>query len=183
MPLTPFHFGPGLLLKAIFEKSFWFSSFVLANVLIDLEVLHNLAYGRLPLHGILHTYLAGTVIGLFSGVMMAVIGLGLAQVVSLRIFRLHQLLRQSWKRTLLLSMIGGLAGGISHILLDSLMHRDMQPFWPLQFANTLAGSVGVGALHAVLALMGLLGGVLLLFSYAPQNSEVFDDASLPINDE
>jgi hypothetical protein len=35
MPFTPFHFGPGALLKSIFPRSVSLSAFVASQVLID----------------------------------------------------------------------------------------------------------------------------------------------------
>jgi len=49
MPFTPFHFGPGLLIKVCVPRWFWFTSFVLANVLIDCEVLYYMRVGEPPL--------------------------------------------------------------------------------------------------------------------------------------
>ena len=37
MPITPFHFGPGALIKAAVPDHFSWTVFALANVVIDLE--------------------------------------------------------------------------------------------------------------------------------------------------
>ena len=37
MPITPFHFGPGALVKVIVPKHFSWTIFALSNILIDLE--------------------------------------------------------------------------------------------------------------------------------------------------
>ena len=55
-----------------------------------------------------------------------------------------------------------MVGGVTHIFLDSLMHRDMHPFWPFVEGNALAGVIGGGALHLGLAVMGFFGLVLWL---------------------
>jgi membrane-bound metal-dependent hydrolase YbcI (DUF457 family) len=60
------------------------------------------------------------------------------------------------------SGIAGIVGGVSHVFLDSLMHRDMHPFWPIVEGNALAGLVGVGNLHILLAASGVLGGLVWL---------------------
>lgn len=55
MPITPFHFGPGALIKAIAPRYFSWTIFALANVLIDLEpVVLFLLIGD-PAHPWLHT--------------------------------------------------------------------------------------------------------------------------------
>jgi hypothetical protein len=37
VPVTPFHFGPGILSKGLFPARFSAASFVLAQILIDVE--------------------------------------------------------------------------------------------------------------------------------------------------
>lgn len=61
----------------------------------------------------------------------------------------RQMLRQS--------ILAGVIGGVSHILLDSLMHAEMHPFWPLAEGNVLAGIISVPALHITLATIGFFG--------------------------
>jgi membrane-bound metal-dependent hydrolase YbcI (DUF457 family) len=63
-------------------------------------------------------------------------------------------------RLLSQSLVAGVIGGVSHIFLDSFMHRDMNPLWPLIDGNVLAGTIGVGTLHIGLALSGFFGLVL-----------------------
>lgn len=65
------------------------------------------------------------------------------------------------------SVVGGLVGGVSHILLDSCMHHDMHPLWPFARGNALAGIIGVGPLHIALAAGGFFGLILWLFLREP----------------
>ena len=58
--------------------------------------------------------------------------------------------------------VSGLIGGVSHIFLDSLIHHDMNPFWPFGDGNALAGMVSSGSLHMTLALSGLFGVVVFV---------------------
>ena len=69
----------------------------------------------------------------------------------------QQMTSTTIRRQLCESLIAGLTGGVSHILLDSLMHRDMHPFWPFVDGNALAGVISVGALHIGLGLTGFFG--------------------------
>ena len=62
------------------------------------------------------------------------------------------------------SAIAGIVGGVSHVFLDSLMHRDMHPFWPIASGNAFAGMVSVGILHIMLAASGVFGIVLWLLT-------------------
>lgn len=162
IPFTPFHFGPGLLIKACVLRSFWLTSFIFANVLIDVEVLFYILSNDPPLHRHLHTYIGGTTVGIFSGLVM------FGAVCLLQRFRpgfsyiTHHVAALPKARLLIQSLIAGLIGGVSHIFLDSLMHRDMHPWWPFSNQNQLIGVVGVGSLHGGCALAGFFGLVLLL---------------------
>ena len=66
------------------------------------------------------------------------------------------------RRRLVDSLAAGVIGGVSHVFLDSLMHRDMHPFWPFATGNALAGVIGIGTLHGVLGLSGFFGVALWL---------------------
>lgn len=55
MPVTPFHFGPGLLAKGVLPGHFSLSTFVAVEVAVDIETLVNLSAGRWPLHTWAHT--------------------------------------------------------------------------------------------------------------------------------
>ena len=67
MPITPYHFGPGALLKALAPKRVSLLAFVAANVVIDVESLVNLLAGRQPVHATLHTFIAATAVGVLTG--------------------------------------------------------------------------------------------------------------------
>lgn len=133
-----------------------------ANVLIDIEVLYYLRRHEPPIHRYLHTYVGGIAMGLLAGLLI----FGIVQV-SRRIGPARWL----WVRRLELtprcrllsqSLVAGTIGGVSHILLDSFMHHDMNPLWPVIEGNALAGAIGVPILHIGLALTGVFGLVLWL---------------------
>lgn len=64
MPITPFHFGPGLLIKSVTGKHFSWLAFVLANILIDLEPIGFFLFTGEPVHPYLHTYIGALALGL-----------------------------------------------------------------------------------------------------------------------
>ena len=64
MPVTPFHFGPGLLLKAVAPAVFSLTCFVATQVLIDVETAYNLLSGRYPLHRFFHSIPGSVLAGL-----------------------------------------------------------------------------------------------------------------------
>ncbi len=56
-----------------------------------------------------------------------------------------------------------LLGTYSHVLLDSIMHGDMNPFWPMTVRNHLLGYIDAYRLHAICAITGV-GATLLFFA-------------------
>jgi membrane-bound metal-dependent hydrolase YbcI (DUF457 family) len=128
MPFTPYHFGPAGFVGLVFRKYIDLPLFVLANVIIDVEVLF--APGRFP-HRLwhFHTLLIGTIVG-------ALFGLALYPLRG--IFQwLMNLLRLSYKPTLLKMTISGALGACFHVFIDSIYHWDVQLLWPNQNARPL----------------------------------------------
>jgi hypothetical protein len=163
MPFTPFHFGLGMLAKGCSPRHVWLTAFVLPNVLVDCEVLYYMRIHQGPLHRFWHTCIGGTLAGLAGGVLMFVAWQVVMRLASPRWPWLERLRAASRRRLLLEALAAGFAGGVSHVFLDSLMHYDMNPLWPVVQGNPLAGCVDVGMLHGGLATAGLLGAVLWLF--------------------
>lgn len=136
-------------------------------MLIDLEVLYYLRINDGPIHRYLHTYVGGIAMGL-----VAAAGTCVAAAVAMRMLRFKpqwlERLRSTPAGTLLReAVVAGLVGGVSHILLDSCMHQDMNPLWPFASGNALAGIVTVRTLHVSLAAAGFFGIVLWLLGREP----------------
>lgn len=114
MPLTPLHLAAGLPAR----RHVSMKAFILVNVLIDLEPMSIVFFGmdRLgyALHQGVHT-LGGVTL-------MAIVTLlaGLAG-------------RGKWRSW----MSGACLGAYSHVLLDALVHHDVEPFAPLWPGNPL----------------------------------------------
>src|SRR5688572_95039 len=65
MPFTPFHLGPGLLLKSALRERFSFVVFVFSQFVIDLETLWNILQRNYPLHAFFHSFVGSfAVIGI-----------------------------------------------------------------------------------------------------------------------
>jgi hypothetical protein len=137
---------------------FSFTSFMAANVLIDTEVLFYVWQRDPPLHRHFHTYLGGIGMGIVAGVSVC--------VASRVLRRAAPGLPRRWPTECAASrtaaLIAGILGGSSHVFLDSLVHREMQPFWPLAIDNHLVGLVGHGTVHQGCAALGILGAVFWL---------------------
>jgi membrane-bound metal-dependent hydrolase YbcI (DUF457 family) len=58
-------------------------------------------------------------------------------------------------------LVGGLTGGLSHPLLDGIMHPDVRPFMPWSDHNPFLGLVGVAQLHLACIAAALFGAVCL----------------------
>ncbi|MBN2176528.1 MAG: DUF4184 family protein [Demequinaceae bacterium] len=153
MPLTPYHMGPGILLKALFRGSFSLMVFGYANVLIDLQPLIAITSGRGETHGWTHTWLAAIVIGAFA----AVTGKWLADL-ALRLVasRDRSDLRVRWW----VAALSAYLGTSSHIALDSLTHGNMHPFEPFSDAQPWLGAVTPGNLRLLCVIAGAVGTVL-----------------------
>lgn len=124
MPFTPFHLGLGLLFGLLLLRYIDFPTFLLANVVVDIEpflVLYlDLPY---PPHGLFHYFLGGTLIAFLLAIAMRYLRNALSPIMSF--FRLEQ--RTSFKSILLASFFGVYL----HIILDSRLYQDIRPFTPL----------------------------------------------------
>jgi len=66
MPFTPFHMGPGILIKALLQGSFSLMVFGWAQIVMDIQPLIVLVTKQGQLHGFSHTYIGATLIAVFS---------------------------------------------------------------------------------------------------------------------
>ena len=163
MPITPFHFGPGILIKSAAQRKISWAMFALANVAIDLEpIVYFLLTGD-PAHRHLHTYLGAG----FLAVACALIGRLLCE--KLLVFwnsRLDQAqtlwLAVETSIPLRMALISALLGTWSHVFLDSVMHTDIQPAWPFSEVNPLRWVWPMEFLNLWCLLLGLWGFLRLL---------------------
>lgn len=131
MPLTPFHVGPHACIGLALHRYVDIPIFVGINVAIDVEPLLVMVYHLdHPLHGTLHTLLVGGVVGILFAT--------LAYPFRRWIGKAMGFLRLPYTPTYLKMVVAGVTGAWLHILLDSLLYLDIQPFYPAQ-ANPLYG--------------------------------------------
>jgi membrane-bound metal-dependent hydrolase YbcI (DUF457 family) len=150
MPITPFHFGLGAAVHAVAPRRISFLAFCAANVLIDFESLYNLVNGRYPVHAFFHTYVGATIIVLLTPALF------LASRWFADRFWLPNIFY--WRRLSVLSVsVGAALGAYSHVVLDSLMHPDIQPLQPFSATNELLGVISVGELHLLCLALGAVG--------------------------
>jgi hypothetical protein len=155
MPFTPFHFGPALLIKGVARRRFSFWAFVVTQVVIDVETLYWLRRGVWPVHRALHTFVGSAC----AGMAVAVATFAVAGPLLKRLFGKDHLLAAEVRAGPALA--GGLIGGLSHPLLDGIMHPDIMPLRPFTAWNPLFHVIDVGHLHAACLIAGVLGAVVI----------------------
>jgi hypothetical protein len=149
LPITPFHFGPGALVKVIVPKHFSWSIFALSNVLIDLEPVTLFLLIGDPAHPWLHT-LPGAI-----GIAMIAATLGRKPsewVLGWWNGRLSPGWQTRWlavepRISRSTAWISALIGTLSHLALDSIMHTDVEALWPIISGNQIQGVISLDALH------------------------------------
>ena len=153
MPFTPFHMGPGIVIKALLQGSFSLLIFGWAQIVMDIQPLVVLLAGEGHLHGFSHTYLGATLLALFS----ALTGKYLAEI---GLFILG--LNKQWRIKIVwpVAFLSAVMGTYSHVLLDSIMHADLAPFSPFSESNSLLAVISISVLHQLCIFSALIGGVL-----------------------
>jgi membrane-bound metal-dependent hydrolase YbcI (DUF457 family) len=154
MPFTPFHMGPGILIKALLQGSFSLMVFGWAQIIMDIQPLIVLLSGEGHLHGFTHTYVGATLIGVAA----ALTGKYAAEF-GLRRIGAGRFIPIGWPVTILSAFIGS----YSHVLLDSLMHADLQPFAPFSMTNPFLAWMSIEAIHKFCLYSGLAGAGVYFF--------------------
>lgn len=145
--------GPGLLIKAVLQSSFSLMVFGWTQIVMDIQPLIVLITQQGHLHGFSHTYLGASLIAVFA----ALTGKYLAQI-GLWLLRIEPTIKNNiawW-----VAFLSAFIGSFSHVVLDSIMHDDVQPFFPVTLANDLHGLISVSALHLFCLYSGLLGAAI-----------------------
>ena len=168
MPITPFHFGPGTLIKVAVPGKFSWTIFALANVMIDLEPVTLFLLIGDPAHPWLHT--------LPGAIAVAAIAASLGRKpCELGQRWWNQQLSAGWQTRWFLvepeitkttAWVSALIGTLSHLALDSVMHHDVHALWPFIEGNRAQGIISLDLLHLLClgaALVALIAG---LFSRA-----------------
>jgi membrane-bound metal-dependent hydrolase YbcI (DUF457 family) len=159
MPITPFHFGPGMLFHGAAPRRVSFIAFVAANGITDIESIYNVLQGNFPVHRFLHTFVGAT----------------LVTAMTVALFMVMRRLARSvwlpnwfeWQQLLLPAVVVGAAlGSYSHIVLDGIMHADMRPFAPWSNANPFLHAVSLSVLHWA-CIIAAIAGVLLWLRTRP----------------
>lgn len=163
MPLTPFHLGPAFAVKAGARRHFSLRIFALSQIVIDLESARGAFLHTYPLHGPLHSLLGATVAGLLAAVfgryifnaLNSLLRTLLRQVEGMPVWLIEEVVPIPWTA----AIIGGMVGGISHVLLDAIVHPDVSPFWPFSSSNPFLIDGSFFLMHYACAFLGIVGAM------------------------
>ena len=148
MPFTPFHLMAGASVKSFFPQYFSFSIFTLTNVIIDSEVLFYIYTTGIPAHKFFHTFLGASLIAIFVALFcrsLCEVGLKFWNIILYT--KKFSLFKVEVKITRLSAWCGAFVGAYSQLLLDSVMHRDMMPFFPFSDLNQFHSIISTNNLH------------------------------------
>ncbi|WP_133470003.1 metal-dependent hydrolase [Paraglaciecola marina] len=154
MPFTPIHMGPGIFIKSLLRGSFSLMVFGWTQIVMDIQPLVVLLSGEGHLHGFSHTYIGATIIAILAGISgkyLSEFGLKV-----LRISKYENPISIAWWVVFLSAFIGS----FSHVLLDSIMHLDVEPFFPFTLDNQFLSLISVTMLHKVCLYSGLAGAAI-----------------------
>jgi hypothetical protein len=168
MPFTPYHFGPSGFIGLIFRKWIDIPVFVLANVIVDIEVLVimtlDLGY---PLHRYCHTLLIGAIAGAFWG---------LAAYPLQSLFKIiMRLIHIPYESGLRKMVISGILGAWLHVLIDGAYHPDVIAFWPnktlslYQLVHPYVDREQIKTLCLAFFVVAVIPYAMAVVSYAKQN--------------
>jgi hypothetical protein len=160
MPFTPFHLGPALSLGLPLSERIHVPTFLVANVIVDIEPFFVLVFGSwCPLHGYLHSFLFAFVVGLVLGYMMFRLeGVFHPLYTALRLEPHDLVALKSY-------LVAGVAGTLFHVLLDSPLYSDIQPFFPWTI-NPLYNPALSGMIYGFCGLMAVVGFIYYLLAVA-----------------
>ncbi len=123
MPFTPYHFGPSGFIGLVLRKWIDVPVFVLANVIVDVEVLVVMFFGLgVPYHRYGHTLLIGAAVGALWGVA--------AYRLRPLLEGLMQVFHIPYQPRFWTMVTSGILGVWLHVLIDGAYHHDVKVFWP-----------------------------------------------------
>ncbi len=164
--------GPGILVKALLQGSFSLMIFGWTQIIMDIQPLIVLLTGEGHLHGFSHTYIGAILLAIFAALTGKLLAefplnhLGFNKLSSLP-FKHSLEAKEAQKKPVTISwfvtFLSAFIGSFSHVFLDSIMHSDVEPFYPFTLVNNYQGLIAVSTLHKVCLYSGLLGSVIYYF--------------------
>ncbi|MCA9408381.1 MAG: DUF4184 family protein, partial [Candidatus Omnitrophica bacterium] len=157
MPVTPFHLGPGFLVKETISKFFSFRIFLLTQFIIDFEALYFILLNQFPLHRIMHTFLGSSFVAVFCVILGRPICVAITKRWNSMFDRIESFRVKEIEITRTSAVVAALFGCYTHVLLDAIMHSDVIPFYPFMTGNPFLHIVNHETLHKFCIYTGLFG--------------------------
>ena len=158
MPFTPFHLGAALIVKPGFNRNFSVITFGIAQIAMDIEPGIGMLTGADVLHGPIHTIVGALVIACLVMLIAPSVCNYLQRRWNQEVIHYKQpwlVQSEALPKSALIS--GAFFGTLSHVVLDSLMHHDIQPLQPFSDANPLLGLISHDAVYQLCTIAGVLG--------------------------
>lgn len=125
MPFTPFHWGPTSLIGLAWFRRFDFATLLTATTIIDFEPLIVLRLSLdYPTHGFFHSFVGSSPLAVITAIVMYLLRDRIRGIMA--DFNLQQ--NSSFRMILWSSFFGF----YFHIVIDSLIYRGMNPFYPFK---------------------------------------------------
>lgn len=157
MPFTPYHLGPAILIGLILFPLLDLPTFVIANVVIDLEPMLVIILGLgLPLHGPFHSLTLGS----FAATALALAMYGFRGLLT-PFFRLLKLQQTSRFNQVLAS---SLLGVWFHVVLDAFLYPKVMLLYPLD-GNPLMGLASPSTVYGLCTAAFPLALLVYLFRF------------------
>ncbi|MBI5051265.1 DUF4184 family protein [Candidatus Micrarchaeota archaeon] len=142
MPLTPFHWSI-LIFGFLAFSYFYIPALAISSVVMDLEPFYYMFISPSGnLHGFFHTYMGATIIALVVGFILIKFRKRI-DVVAENLKIRQKNISEKWV------YFSSFFGAYSHIFIDSFMHSDLKPFWPVTNYNPLLGLVGTFEIYLI----------------------------------
>jgi len=152
MPFTPYHVGPAALMGVGLRKVFHIPALIVGSVIVDIEPFVVLVFKLdYPLHGFFHTLPGGTLAATLSAV-----GIWLLRK---PIGKLMSFIKLEQKQGFWFILWSAVFGMVTHIIMDSLFHADLRPFFPFWY-NPFYGHISSKAIHFFCIASLIVGGVI-----------------------
>ena len=126
MPLTPYHVGPALLVALLLYPLLDIPTFLIANIILDLEPLAVvLGLANWSLHGVFHSLTVGSVVAVvLAGIMYLIRGF----MPEIRIGRTAP--RDYSIKEYIITSVSGVW---FHVILDAFLYNDLNLLYPIQW--------------------------------------------------
>lgn len=138
MPLTPYHVGPALLVALLLYPLLDIPTFLVANIILDLEPLAVvLGLANWSLHSVFHSLTVGSVV--------AVVLAGIMFLLRKYTPRIRVGRTEEKEYTIKEYVVTSVAGVWLHILMDAFLYNDLNIFYPIRW-NPLVGLLSYQAI-------------------------------------